>query len=154
MSRYKKFIYIIYEAAFLLDRLIDQILQKEMSLSFAEYRVLMALDNHQDVPQRYIALYWNITEAAISRHVEGLVKMGYISRLIDETNRRQNLLSLTPFGKKQLEKADRYVDEVFENVLEKRHKDKKEEVIKALNTFAEIIHPLTSVVDQKSKTKS
>ena len=60
--------------------------------------------------QRQIADYFEIDPAAVSRMLDSLCKSGFVSRRVDEKNRRADVLELTgkrPPGARPLERAMR-----------------------------------------------
>jgi DNA-binding MarR family transcriptional regulator len=91
-------VYRFHKLMFLMDRHADQLLRKEFDLGLAQFFILMAIFEHTECSQRDIAKYLELTEPAVSRHVEGLTTRGYIVRRTNANNRREHLLQLSEDG--------------------------------------------------------
>ena len=93
-----------------LDRISTLALRTEMGLGYSQYRILLGLSIRPDITQKYIADFWDVTEASVSRQVKILEK----NKLIE---RSKNHMLLTTLGKKTLAKAKMMVDGVFEEIF-------------------------------------
>src|SRR5438105_4272756 len=110
MHSSKQITYTIHKLAFLLDKIADQILEKQLTLSFSQFRILIAISKNGGVSQKQIAAFWEVTEAAVSRHVHKLIGKNLITIKQNAQNRRENILTLTKQGEKQLKKAFEIID--------------------------------------------
>lgn len=95
----------VRKLGFLLDRIAAQTLEEQLRISLAQFRLLMLLRRHGDVSQKAIASFHGLTEAAISRQVDVLMRKGFITRRVNPANRRERLLGLTRKGTAETDKA-------------------------------------------------
>lgn len=72
-------------------------------LSFAQFRVVKALEHHRGASLSQVAEHLGATLSAASKVVDGLVERGYVQRETAEDDRRKLTLSLTPSGEQVLE---------------------------------------------------
>lgn len=112
----RRIIYSIHKLVFLTDKIGDNLLQNRLQLTFSQFRILMAVEKTDDVCQRDIARYWDMTEAAVSRQIAILITKKFIARKENKKNRREYILTLTKQGTSQLEKACRILDIHFEAI--------------------------------------
>jgi DNA-binding MarR family transcriptional regulator len=95
----------LIKCALILIKKVDTTLVKECYLTHSQCMVLVMLKYHKVLSQGDIAQILNLTPAAVSRLTETLVEKGFIARHENPTNRRENQVSLTKSGAKQLEAA-------------------------------------------------
>jgi DNA-binding MarR family transcriptional regulator len=69
------------------------------NLTIPQFRVLAAV-NRGLIHNKEICELLGVSEAAISRMIDGLVKDGFLKKKTNELDKRQTLLSLTSSGKK------------------------------------------------------
>lgn len=80
------------------------ILESDFSLS--EARVLYELSNLGPCSARKIIANMSIDEGYLSRIIERFLKLGLVQKIKSQTDKRSNLLSLTPQGKAQFQKIN------------------------------------------------
>lgn len=97
--------YLLQHTGDMLERQLDQALQEQLGIGMSQYRILALLTEGTEQGQRIVAHNLGQTEAAVSRQVGLLGKKGYIQGRINEKNRRQHLIAITPKGVKLLEAA-------------------------------------------------
>lgn len=97
--------YLLHHTGDMLERQLDQTLQEQLGIGMSQYRILALLSEGAEQGQRMVAQNLGQTEAAVSRQVGLLGKKGYIQGRINEKNRRQHLIAITPKGLKLLEAA-------------------------------------------------
>lgn len=76
----------------------------EDELSWSEWQVLWSLGERSPTTAKAISGYAGLTKTKISRAVKVLEDKGYLHRKRDRTDRRFELLSLTPKGKERFER--------------------------------------------------
>jgi len=97
----------------------EAFLAEEHSLFPAEFKCLRLLEHDETLNNKEIAKRMNLSPSRLTRIVDGLVKKGYMQRMIDPDDRRNMKLSLSRRGKMlttKLEKA--YVDIHHEILLD------------------------------------
>jgi DNA-binding MarR family transcriptional regulator len=107
----------IRKLGFLMDRLADQTLRESANLSFAQFRILRMLMHAGALSQKAIASWHGLTDAAVSRQVDDLVKEKLVIRQINPANRREHILMLTPTGTRQAEKAKLVLGKKFNGLF-------------------------------------
>ncbi len=97
----------MYRIVSLFAKLADQLLNRRLGLSFAQFRLLMTLECPSRNPktQKAIARALDITEAAVSRHIRTLVASGFILADRNKHSRRTNDIILTAAGSSITHKA-------------------------------------------------
>lgn len=90
-----------------LDRISDQVLKDACNISFHQFLILSGIATHDDLPQRTVAAYLGLTEAAVSKQVEVLKQQEFIERTTNPENRREVRLSLTKSGRAVLAVAEK-----------------------------------------------
>ena len=106
------------------------------NISCDHYKILAQLNEHTEISQKIIVKDSIQSEATITRIVEKLKRLGYIKRLQNPSNRRENLLSITSDGKK--------VSKELLNIYKKEEEDvlmnvTEEELRKALRIIKKIL---------------
>lgn len=107
----------LHKLTFLIDRMADHALAKRSHITLGQFRLLMALRYHRALSQKNVAQFHGLTEAAISRVVETLVKSKSIIRQSNPTNRREHILLLTPAGERQVNSAIKTLSHTFERLF-------------------------------------
>lgn len=83
----------------------DHILQQRCNITHAQLKVLLLVECMGPVSQSHLAQELDLTQAAISRLCETMVKKKILNRVADPTNRRANQLTLTESGKTLIKQA-------------------------------------------------
>lgn len=140
-------VFLVHQVVGMADFLASKILQEKLDITYSQYLIMVGitLSKNNASTQKAISKHLEITQAAVSRQIDNLYKMGLVSRLDNPENRRQNLISLTKEGAKKFSKAHKILlnswdalfininkeqREVFEKVLLEIKKSLKEEFVK------------------------
>lgn len=129
----KEITYKIHKAVFLLDKMSDQILQNQLGLGFSQFLVMMTLAKQPNVPQKFVASALDQTQAAVSRQVDILVDLKYVSRETNAESRREYVLNLTKLGEKKYRQGLKEIDERFDKLFEVWTKSQKNDLLHALD---------------------
>jgi DNA-binding MarR family transcriptional regulator len=100
----------IQKLTFLAEKLIDRELSREFDVSFSQFRVMHVIARHPGISQKEVALIQEMTQAAVSRHVDALERLRYIMLAISERNRKEHELRLTREGERRFEAAAGFVE--------------------------------------------
>ncbi|MBI4092586.1 MAG: winged helix-turn-helix transcriptional regulator [Candidatus Kerfeldbacteria bacterium] len=103
----------LHKLTFLMDRLAEQTLREGADLTFAQYRMLMALQRFGAIPQNRLAAFHGLTAGAVSRKIEELVEQKLVARVQNPTNRREHILTMTKQGDARSAKAHRVLHATF-----------------------------------------
>ena len=82
------------------------------------YRLLGALEEAGPSSQADLSRGTGVDRSDVVAVLSDLEQAGLVERAVDPANRRRNIVTLTPAGKKQLKVLDRVVDEAQQRVLE------------------------------------
>lgn len=121
----------------------DAVLTKEVGLTYSQFKVLLTLHEHKSLSQQALAEHHCTTPAAISRLVETLVRKNYIARVSNPVNRRENVLSLTTQGSKQLSTAITLVQQLEKKLYSSIP-------AKKLSEFLETTQQLLTVISSRT----
>lgn len=92
---------------------------KRLGINSSQLYLLFEISHQSNINQEMIAKRCNFNKGAVARSIKKLEDNEMVVREIDETNRRQNKISLTSKGKTVLndsiEILDKWESEVFKN---------------------------------------
>ena len=108
----------------------------EYGLNATQLHLLYEISTHDDINQEKISLRCNINKVAVARSIKKLEDNGFVVRQIDENNRRQNKVSLTPKGEETLKKAVRILEQWENEVILERGYIEKELLQQILKEIA------------------
>ena len=94
----------------LMSRESDQLLQEQLGIGLAQYKILTTLHEHPKVQQKVIANVLGQTEASISRQIKLLHKKGMLISPKNPQNQREHIASLTPRGMQLITAAETVLD--------------------------------------------
>lgn len=99
---------------------------ENLGINATQLHLLFEISHQDYLNQENIAARCNINKGAVARSIKKLEDNGFVTRSIDEENRRQNRVSLTEKGRTTLSKAfdvlNAWEDEV---IVEKGYVDKE-----------------------------
>ncbi len=114
----KSFMYSIHQTYFLVQKKLEQKLQKVGNISFSQFLILLPLHCKGKASQSDIALYLHLTEATVSRHINSLSRNGILTRKEDPDNRRKHILALTPKGTKEFSNAHKIIESELKKIFD------------------------------------
>ena len=100
----------IHKLAFLLEKRADESLKQQVTIGFAQYKVLEAIGRNSLAKQNMIAELLDQTEASISRQIKILEKKDLIVVATVMGNKRARELSLTEKGEELLQQCEEILD--------------------------------------------
>lgn len=121
-------IFKIHKFVLLSEKNLDKILQSEIDLSFSQSMILVHIAHHPDTSQRNVAYERYITPAAVSRHIETLEALGFISRIDNEANRREHMLQITKRGEEIVKFAEKMIDLEMKNMSDRLSRDEIDQI--------------------------
>jgi DNA-binding MarR family transcriptional regulator len=101
------------------------------------YRLLAALDEWGPVGQADLGRGTSVDRSDVVTVLAELERLGLIERTVNPSNRRRNIVSITPAGSKQLRALDHVVDEIQEQVLAPLSPTERRQLTKLLRKLAE-----------------
>jgi DNA-binding MarR family transcriptional regulator len=105
-------------------------------LTLAQCHVLLEIDEAGEVGPGILASRLRLDKSAVSRTVDGLVKLGLISRTTDSTDRRYSLLSLTSAGRRKSQIIHQVNDDAVRGTFNLIPPDRHAEIIES---FRELV---------------
>lgn len=82
------------------------------------YRLLAALGESGPTTQANLGRNTSVDRSDVVNVLAELERRGLVQRTVDQTNRRRNIVTITPAGRKQLRTLDNVIDAVQERVLQ------------------------------------
>ena len=90
---------------------------EEASMSLTQYRILQHL-RHGHTIQSDLAFRLAVTKQSVTRLVDALVEKRYITRRVDQVDRRRVLHAITTKGKRAMDRADAIIERYLMAVLQ------------------------------------
>ena len=109
---------------------------QEFGINSTQFHLLFEISNECNINQEIISKRCNINKGAVARAIKKLEDKGLVRREIDENNRRQNKVSLTPEGEEILEKAKEILNSWEEEIIVEKGYIEKELLQKVLKEIA------------------
>lgn len=101
----------------LVDKMLDKSLQAQLGVSLSQYHILSVVRRKSVLSQKDVAVSLEVTEAAVSRQIKGLVDLGVLQKDVNPENRRENLLSITKQGRMVFEKSYKILNKKWSEAL-------------------------------------
>jgi MarR family transcriptional regulator, lower aerobic nicotinate degradation pathway regulator len=101
------------------------------------YRLLATLQEWGPIGQADLGRSMSIDRSDLVTMLGELERLGLIERTVNPSNRRRNIVSITPAGSKQLRALDRVVDEIQERVLAPLSQNERRQLTKLLRKLAD-----------------
>lgn len=83
----------------------------QFDISANQTRLLLVVQKHQDIKQNVLAKKLNVTKATLSVRLQRLEKLGYLTRLQDEHDKRNYKIKITSMGEAFIEEAIKIMKE-------------------------------------------
>lgn len=96
----------------LLNKYGSIIIENELDMELTKTQVMFMIHISQrtDIHQDQLAKIFKINRSTVTRAINQLENKGYVIRIIDDKNKKTNIISLTDLGKNCLEKINRAID--------------------------------------------
>lgn len=101
------------------------------------YRLLAGLEEWGPASQAELGRSTSLDRSDVVSILRDLERLGLIRRTVDSTNRRRNIVTITPEGQDQLRALDHVIDEVQERVLEPLSANQRRQLMNLLQKLAE-----------------
>jgi DNA-binding MarR family transcriptional regulator len=100
----------------------EVILKEKFEIEYSQFLILHFIDTLPTPNQQDISRYMGFTGAGISKQIDKLEQFGLISKVMDKSNRRSNLITLTTQGQKVIDKALPLLESEFDKYIEPKDK--------------------------------
>lgn len=133
--------WLINQAALPANRLVGEGLASVQTRRH-HYSLLAALDEGEPASQAALSRRTTIDRSDIVETVNELAEHGLVKRTTDPTDRRRNVVTITPAGRRQLRKLDRLLGKVQDELLAPLSPEER----------IQLVSLLTRVVDHHAKS--
>lgn len=130
--------FMLHKVVFCMDKIADTLLQEKLELTFSLYKVLLVID-HKTVSQHEIAVYWEMTEAAVSRQVDLLISKKWVTKQENPENRRAHMLTLTAKGNQMLTQATQLLDTEYEKLFAEVSKQERKILLTSFHKLLSVV---------------
>ena len=113
----------------------------EVGLSFTQMKALFLLQESEEMTVKDISARLSMSLPAMSRSIDGLVKLGYVGRRESDADRRSRLLTLLPQGREALTRVSEARNAVVAAFAATLPDDERTALRDALLPIAERIDP-------------
>lgn len=123
-----------------LEREVDLALSSQTEccgVTIAQCHLLLAVEESGEASVSEIAAALELDASTLSRTVDGLVRLGHLSRREDPENRRRQLVSLSPEGTAKVDSINGLCDKYYGGLLSALPAGKVKAVAEALPVFAQ-----------------
>lgn len=110
-------LYHVSVVSHLTGRVLSRHLDREVGLSIPEWRVILIIGKIPDLSTDQVAARTTMDKTKVSRAIARLAALGYITREVSATDRRQNRLEITPKGVPVFERCLAVAENVQAEVL-------------------------------------
>lgn len=113
-----------------------------VSLTAEEWSTLVSLNRHngKKVNQVALACFLLKDKTTITRYLNSLEKKQCITRIRDEKDRRNSVISITDYGKDILQKSSKINEELFNVVLNGINAEERESLKRILTIIGENVN--------------
>lgn len=115
--------------------------QNDEGLSYALISLLFNIGRNQPISAGDLAAGEGVSPPSITRSLNRLIELGYVSRVPDPTDRRAALIRLTPSGMKEREQVLRSREVWLEEHLRRLTPDQLEALLAALPALEQLCDP-------------
>lgn len=135
----------------LVSQSIAQVYQGEFDLSRQQWRVLAILATHAPINAKSIGTLANLEKMPTSRAIKGLLTQKLITRVDSQTDKRTQLLSLSPQGDALFKQLVPLVNQQEQALLSVLSAQEKQCLITAFEKLAKQSEKI--ILDHKASTK-
>ena len=107
----------LHQTAFMMAKIAEKELTARMDLTFPQFMMMVMIKHKAGGKQSEMAKMGHLTEAAVSRMVEGMVEKGLVTRKENPGNRREHIIEMTEKGGKELAGGLEIVSECMGNIF-------------------------------------
>jgi MarR family transcriptional regulator, lower aerobic nicotinate degradation pathway regulator len=101
------------------------------------YRLLASIQEEAPIGQAELGRVSGIDRSDVANMLVELERLGLVERVTDPSNRRRNIVSITPAGSNQLTTLDEVLDEVQEQVLAPLRLNERRQLTKLLRKLVD-----------------
>lgn len=122
-----------------IDAEIEQVLNEGFDITLADFQTLLPIAVLTTCTQKDVALFNLVSEAAVSRKIQELIRRGLVKKKRDKNDTRKSLLSLTTKGSLLVVKIQSRVVKRMEQVFAQLPKNARREVSDGLQIMIQLL---------------
>lgn len=112
-----------------------------LGLSPAQYAVMIAVNDRKPLAQGDLASLLGMNKVSISQVVQGLEREGWLTRQVDEVDKRQRLLTLTAEGRGILRRTRRLAEATYRAQMAPLNDGERDQLIGLLKRLVTDLEP-------------
>jgi DNA-binding MarR family transcriptional regulator len=112
----------------------------EDTVTLAQFRTLVVLDNHEEINLNTLADLLSVTSSTAMRMINRLLISGMVTRRDNPTNRREVLLGVTDEGRRLVRQVTAKRREEITRIVAAMPETRRDELVMAMRAFAEAAH--------------
>jgi DNA-binding MarR family transcriptional regulator len=112
----------------------------EDTVTLAQFRTLVVLDNHEEINLNTLADLLSVTSSTAMRMINRLLISGMVTRRDNPTNRREVLLGVTDEGRRLVQQVTAKRREEITRIVAVMPETRRDELVMAMRAFAEAAH--------------
>jgi DNA-binding MarR family transcriptional regulator len=112
----------------------------EDTVTLAQFRTLVVLDNHEEINLNTLADLLSVTSSTAMRMINRLLISGMVTRRDNPTNRREVLLGVTDEGRRLVRQVTAKRREEITRIVAVMPETRRDELVMAMRAFAEAAH--------------
>ncbi len=121
-------------------------LASQYGLTQAEFRCLRLFNTNETINNKHIAERMNLSPSRLTRIIDGLVKKGYISREIDNSDRRNMKVCLSPKGEDIVQLLNTSYVGIHQELLGDIDSSQHKQLISAMTSLLSALDKWTSKI--------
>jgi DNA-binding MarR family transcriptional regulator len=107
----------LHKTAFMMAKIAEKELAARTDITFPQLMMMVMIGHKSNGKQTEMARMGHLTEAAVSRMVEGMTEKGLITRKDNPENRRENIIEMTEKGKREMASGLEIVKGCMNNIF-------------------------------------
>lgn len=126
-----------------LERFIIVQLQQDAQccgVSMAQCHALLEIAERDSTTVGELAASMCLDKSTLSRTVDGLVKEGWVERVINPDNRRAQVLTLASSGKNLADRIHRQCNDLYRRLLDRLPPKKLDQILASLEWLGQALH--------------
>lgn len=126
-----------------LERFIIVQLQQDAQccgVSMAQCHALLEIAERDSTTVSELAENMSLDKSTLSRTVDGLVKEGWVERVINPDNRRAQVLTLASSGKNLADRIHRQCNDLYRRLLDRLPPKKLDQILASLEWLGQALH--------------
>lgn len=109
----------LHQFLFCFGRTVEKSFQEELEMTLPQFMILLAIQHNPDCTQVRVAEWRKLTPAAISQHIDSLLKKKLIVRKKSSQDRREYVIVMTKKGEILFKKAQVIFEKYQKNIFKK-----------------------------------